>query len=259
MGIEKAPAEIPPPPPVEPAPPEPAPCAPDPTLQPAPEPTQILVQRSLKAEPEPATYIDLAGIVSALCPATGQLLISADDTRASESDLLLTVPASIKTTKLKVGDSLVATATVEEDGTLTLAGLASDEGRKGASSTSQAQGDLEALTKPPITTPQLKRAKSPLRCSLRFSRRPWISESTITRAAKKAITPKQKKVTVLSVTGPASPTPSLASAIGAATSIKAQIESRAAAVRFTVPESSADPGVVAARRFRKFGVWLRHL
>ncbi|HEY5943079.1 MAG TPA: hypothetical protein VIT89_09490 [Solirubrobacterales bacterium] len=143
VGIEKAPAEIPPPPPVEPTPPEPAPCAPDPALQPAPEPTQILVQRTLKTEPEPATYFDLAGIVSAVCPATGQLLISADDTRASESDLLLTVPAKIKTAKLKVGDSLVATATVEEDGTLTLAGLASDEGKKGASSTSQAQGDLE--------------------------------------------------------------------------------------------------------------------
>src|SRR5215213_3908571 len=55
----------------------------------------------------------------------------------------------------------------------------------------------------------------------------------ITRKAKKAITPKQKKVTVLSVVGPARPTPFSARAAGAATSIRAQVESRAATVRFT--------------------------
>ena len=142
VGIEKAPAEVPVPPPAEPIPPEPPTCAPDPALQLELEPIQILVQRSLKTEPEPATYFDLAGIVSAVCPTTGQLLISADDTRANEADLLLTVPANIRTAKLKAGDSIVATATVEESGTLSLSGLASDEGKKGASSTSQAQGDL---------------------------------------------------------------------------------------------------------------------
>src|SRR3954454_3448426 len=55
----------------------------------------------------------------------------------------------------------------------------------------------------------------------------------ITSAAKKKITPKQKKVTVLSVVGPARPTPSSARAAGARTSIRAQIESSVAAVRFT--------------------------
>jgi hypothetical protein len=118
-------------------------CAPESTLKPAAEPERILVQRTIKTEPEPATYFDLAGIVSAVCPATKQLLISADDLRAGEDDLLLTVPAQIKTDKLKVGESIVATATVEEDGTLTLSGLASDEGRKGAEATSLAQGDLK--------------------------------------------------------------------------------------------------------------------
>jgi hypothetical protein len=137
-----------PPAPAQPETPPPAPevaptCAPDPALVPAPAPKQILVQRSLKAEPEPATYFDLAGVVSAVCPATGQLLISADDTRSSESDLLLTVPPTIKTAKLKVGDSVVATATLEEGIPLTLTGLASDEGAKGAEDAALAFGDLK--------------------------------------------------------------------------------------------------------------------
>ena len=68
---------------------------------------------------------------------------------------------------------------------------------------------------------------------MRFSSLPWISDITITRATKKAITPKQKKVTVLSVVGPARPTPFSAIAAGAATIIRATIESSAVAVRFT--------------------------
>jgi outer membrane biosynthesis protein TonB len=119
------------------------PCVPDPALKPASEPKRIVVQQALETEPEPATYFDLAGIVSAVCPATKQLLISADDLRASEADLLLNAPAGIQATKLKVGESIVATATVEEGGTLTLAGLASDEGQKGAEAAASAQGDLE--------------------------------------------------------------------------------------------------------------------
>lgn len=118
-------------------------CAPDPALKPPAEPKRIVVQRTVETEPEPATYVDLAGIVSAVCPETQQLLLSADDLRASEDDLLLSVPTGIQTGKLKVGESVVATATVEEDGSLTLAGLASDEGKKGAESTAYAQGDLK--------------------------------------------------------------------------------------------------------------------
>lgn len=142
VGIEKpsappAPTETPPP-----APEAVPACAPDPTLQPAPAPKQLLVQRSLKAEPEPATYFDLAGIVSGVCPATSQLLISADDTRAGEADLLLAVPPAIKTSKLKVGDSVVATATLEAGAPLTLSGLASDEGIRGAEDAARAFGDL---------------------------------------------------------------------------------------------------------------------
>lgn len=142
MGFEPPPAEegV----PLEPTVVEPAPaCAPDPALQAPPAPERVAVQRTLRTEPEPATYFDLAGVLSGVCPETGQLLISADDMRNSGEDLLLTIPASMRTGGLKVGDSLVATATAEEDGSLALAGLAGDEGRKGAEDAALAQGDLK--------------------------------------------------------------------------------------------------------------------
>jgi hypothetical protein len=142
MGIEQPPP-APEQAPAEPAAGEPVACAPDPALKPPPAPKRIVIQRTLKAEPEPATYFDLAGIVSAVCPETGQLLLSADDLRSSEDDLLIVVPSGLRTGGLKVGDSVVATATAEEDGSLTLSGLAGDEGRKGAEDAALAQGDLK--------------------------------------------------------------------------------------------------------------------
>lgn len=145
VGIQKAPAaEAPSAPEAATVPPAEAPaCVPDPALAPPAPPAKIVVQRQLRTEPEPATYVDLAGIVSAVCPATGQLLLSADDLREDEADLPLAVPSQIKTAKLKVGDSVLATATLGEDGALTLAGLASDERTKGAEDATSAQGDLK--------------------------------------------------------------------------------------------------------------------
>jgi hypothetical protein len=103
-----------------------------------------LVERELALEPgEPATYLDLAGVYVGISPETGQLLLSADDTRKIEQDLALTVPTGIDTTKLEPGDSYMATATVEPDGSLTLTGIASDERRKGADDPLLAQGDLK--------------------------------------------------------------------------------------------------------------------
>lgn len=108
------------------------------------EPDGKLVQRQLKVEPGvPTTYLDLAGIAGEVLPETGQLLFSADSTRESEADLTLNVPASIDAMKLKPGDSYLATATVEPDGTLTLSGIAGDEHVKGADDPSLAQGDLK--------------------------------------------------------------------------------------------------------------------
>lgn len=103
-----------------------------------------LLQRELELEPgEPATYLDLAGIYAGLSPETGQVLISADGSRAGEKDLALAIPPGIDHSLLKPGDSYLATATVEPDGTLTLAGIASDERRKGADDAGSAQGDLK--------------------------------------------------------------------------------------------------------------------
>lgn len=144
VGIEKPPPVTLPVPeaaPVVPLPP--SPCVADPALVPPPPPATRLVQRSIEVEPEPATYLDLAGVVAGLCPATGQLLISADDLRESGADVTLTVPAKLATVGLTIGDSILATATRGEDGSLTLAGLASDERLEGAEDTASAQGDLK--------------------------------------------------------------------------------------------------------------------
>jgi len=142
VAIEPLPAPAEPAPTLVP-PPTPPSCAPDPSLALPPAPATRLVETKLELEAsDPATYVDLAGVVTALCPASGQVLVSADDLRESGADLTLTVPAKIKTAKLKLGDSLLATAEVDAAGALTLAGLASDEGLKGAADQHSAQGDL---------------------------------------------------------------------------------------------------------------------
>lgn len=118
-------------------------CAPNLALEAAEPPAAHLVETRLEVETtDPATYVDLAGVVTALCPGTGQVLLSADDMRESGANLTLTVPAKIKTSGLNLGQSLLATAEVAADGTLTLAGLASDEGLEGAEDEKAAQGDL---------------------------------------------------------------------------------------------------------------------
>ncbi len=108
------------------------------------EPGGVLLQRQIEIEEgEPSTYLDLSGIYAGISSETGQLLLSADDTRACEADLALTVPPDIKAARLKQGDSFLATATVEPDGSLELAGIASDERRKSADDASSVQGDLK--------------------------------------------------------------------------------------------------------------------
>ncbi|HEU4944418.1 MAG TPA: hypothetical protein VFT10_04580 [Solirubrobacterales bacterium] len=134
---EPAPAVVPTPEPI---------CAPDPSLPASPqiEAPAVLWQRQIEIEAgEPSAYLDLAGIVKAVCPETGHLLLSADGLAESSGDLTLTVPAKIDASKLKPGDSILATATVEPDSTLSLAGLAGDEQIKGANNPTLAQGDLK--------------------------------------------------------------------------------------------------------------------
>lgn len=107
-------------------------------------PADVLVQAKVEVEAgEPSTYLDLAGVPTEIVPETGQLLFSADDAGQSRADLTLTLPASIKAAKLELGDSYLATATVGEDGSLALAGIASDEHTRGADDPATAQGDLK--------------------------------------------------------------------------------------------------------------------
>lgn len=114
------------------------------TVTAAIEPGGELNQREIEIEDvPPSAYLDLAGIVGEYLSETNQILFSADGTRASEADLTLAVPQKIDAKKLKPGDSYLATAEVQEDGTLTLAGIASDERRKGADDPKSAQGDLK--------------------------------------------------------------------------------------------------------------------
>jgi hypothetical protein len=102
-----------------------------------------LRQKRAEIEPgPPSTYLDLAGIVGEVLPESGQILLSGDDTREGEADLTLAVPSGIDAAKLELGDSYLATATVGEDGSLTLAGIASDEHSRGANDPASAQGDL---------------------------------------------------------------------------------------------------------------------
>lgn len=144
------PATAPPPPTETPAPAPAAPtCAPDPAHPPVTaNPRSVLWQRQASAGGAPFTHSDFAGIVVAICPATAQLLLSADDIRESGRDLTFAVPPSLTTNKLTIGDAVLASAEIAADGSLTLNGLASDEHRKGAEDVKATQGDLVPKKKP---------------------------------------------------------------------------------------------------------------
>jgi hypothetical protein len=119
-------------------------CAPDLATPPPaiPAPVAVLWQQELDADGAPFASSDFEGVVMAVCPEQGTLLLSADDLRESGNDLLFTVPKSIDIGKLKAGDSVAATAAIDAGGALTLTGLASDERTKGADNDATAEGDL---------------------------------------------------------------------------------------------------------------------
>jgi hypothetical protein len=131
-------------PPVAPEVEAPAPppgCVPDPGLV-SPPPATILWQRQIEADGAPFAYADFAGVVTGVCGDEAKLLLSADDSREAGTDLALSVPEEIDTSKLEPGQSVVATATIEVGGALTLTGLASNERTKGADDVKTTQGDL---------------------------------------------------------------------------------------------------------------------
>ncbi len=118
------------------------PCTPDADPLPPPqvEPLAHLWQRSLEVK-DRFDYSDLEGIVAA-CPETGGLVLSADDIREGGRDLTFTAARGIDLARLSLGESVDATATIAEDGSLSLSGVVSDEGAAGADDASSGQGDL---------------------------------------------------------------------------------------------------------------------
>jgi hypothetical protein len=101
-----------------------------------------LRQRQLSSGGAPFTHAELEGIVASFDPASGQLLISADDLRESGQDIALVVPAGIDAASLTPGVSVLVSVDIGTDGSLTLTGLASDEHLKGADDADAIQGDL---------------------------------------------------------------------------------------------------------------------
>lgn len=102
----------------------------------------VLWQRELSSGGTPFTHADFEGIVAAVNAETSQLTISADDVRESGQDIAFVVPPQIDTSKLVVGESILAGADIGTEGSLTLTGLAGDERLKGAEDSEATQGDL---------------------------------------------------------------------------------------------------------------------
>lgn len=106
------------------------------------QPAAELVQKSIEPTGDEFTYFDLTGIVQAVCPATGEFVISADGIRQSGADLTLVVPKGFDLDSLEVDHAVLATAELAENGTLSAAGIASDDGERGADDAKRLQGDF---------------------------------------------------------------------------------------------------------------------
>jgi hypothetical protein len=110
-----------------------------------PEPAAAIVTEvSHAVDIEFLGYSDFAGIVQGVCTDGGELILSADDLRESGTDLTLPLgeDAGIDLSGVEPGDVVNATAVIDQDtGALSLTGISSDEGIKGADDGDLAQGD----------------------------------------------------------------------------------------------------------------------
>jgi hypothetical protein len=107
-------------------------------------PTVKLTQTSRTVDGTGVTTGSLAGIVQAVCPGTRQLVLSADDVRASDQDAVLGVGQGIDLRKVHTGRPIVATVELKPPDLISLGSLAGDQGIKGADSEKQVQGDSGA-------------------------------------------------------------------------------------------------------------------
>jgi hypothetical protein len=121
-------------------------CDPDGEAIPATPPigqAVTLAQTELTVNGQSVTDVDLAGVVQAVCPTTRQLVLSADDTRESLQDAVLQVGAGVDLARVKVGKAIVGSVEPRSPDLLSLGGLASDQGIKGADSVKQVQGSFQ--------------------------------------------------------------------------------------------------------------------
>ncbi len=130
-------------------PPQPAPCDADGPTNPAtsaPTSTIPLTQTALTVDQPSLTAADLEGIVQAVCPATSEIVVSADDSRETFADLALPVPATsgIDLSKITVGQSFnLATAFDAATKAFSVTGVSSDQGAAGSNDPALGQGTLK--------------------------------------------------------------------------------------------------------------------
>jgi hypothetical protein len=103
-----------------------------------------ITQKSVQIGDTPLTYSDIEGILQGVCDDTGQILLSADDVRESGADIAITVPSTIDTGGLAVGDSVDVSTVLSEDGSYRLSGLSNDDGVTNADDSDLALGDQAA-------------------------------------------------------------------------------------------------------------------
>ena len=106
-------------------------------------PSKQLTETSRKVDQTGVTTASLEGIVQAICPNSGQVVLSADDTRESGQDSVLGVVREIDLSELRVGQPITATADLKPPDLLSLGTLASDQGMKGADDQTQIQGGTD--------------------------------------------------------------------------------------------------------------------
>jgi hypothetical protein len=124
--------------PTQPATP-PGDCGQPPSPPPAPE--AIVTERSVEVT-DPflgASYLE--GIVQGVCPATSQVVLSADGLRESGNDIVMNASSDIQLYLLEPGQPINASAAIGEDGSYTITGASLDEGAEGADDPNYAQGD----------------------------------------------------------------------------------------------------------------------
>jgi hypothetical protein len=135
---------------------DPAPLLPQPEGQPPPaqpagcaetgprgfSPQVLLTQTKLQTEGDPLGYSDFEGIVQTTCSGPRRLVLSADDLREGEADIVFSVPREIDLSAIEPGQTLDVSAVFGPDVQgFELSGLSSEEGTKGADDASLAQGD----------------------------------------------------------------------------------------------------------------------